>query len=269
MSRLELRAFSEDDLDGAGALLAARHRAHRAAEPLLSARYEDSDAARAEVAALWGEEHASGAVALRDGQTAGFLLGTRKQDDMWGANVWVEAAGYAAVEPEVVRDLYAFASQRWVDEGRTRHYALVPYLDDQVDAWFRLSFGAQHAHGVKEVAAGVWPPGARLAEPGDVDAMAELAPVIWEHQTLAPVFSGLEWNEDPDDLLRVLAAEIVNDEVGELVYERGRANRRQLRARPGRDGLARTAASRRPTAPRASASRRAGRTSAARAPVSP
>ena len=219
MSRLEIRAFSEDDLGEAGALLAARHRAHRAVEPLLSTQFEDSDAARAEVATLWGEEHASGAVALRDGQTAGFLVGTRKNDEVWGPNIWVEAAGYAAVELEVVRDLYAFASQRWVDEGRTRHYALVPYLDEQVGAWFRLSFGAQQAHGIKEVAAGAWPPGTRVAEPRDLEEMAEIAPLIWEHQTLAPVFSGLEWNEDPDDLRRVLAAEIVNDEVGELVYE--------------------------------------------------
>jgi GNAT superfamily N-acetyltransferase len=220
MSRLELRAFSEDDLGEAGALLSARHRAHRAAEPLLSERFEDPDAAGVEVAALWAEEHASGAVALRDGQTAAFLLGTRKKDDVWGANVWVESAGYAAAEPELIRDLYAFASQRWVDAGRTRHYALVPHLDDQVGAWFRLGFGAQGAHGISEVDARAWPPGTRCAEPGDLEAMIEIAPLISEHQAAAPVFSGIDWNEPADELHAVLAAEIANDEVGELVYER-------------------------------------------------
>ncbi len=220
MSRLEIRAFAEDYLGAAGSLLAARHREHRAAEPLLSERFEDADAARGEVASLWAEEHASGAVALREGRMVGFLLGTRKDDRTWGANVWVEAAGYAVVEPELVRDLYAFSSQRWVDAGRTRHYALVPGVDEQVAAWFRLSFGAQQAHGIKEVEERVWPPGTRRAEPGDIEALIELAPLVSDHHVLAPVFSGIDWDEDADDLRAMLAADIANDEFGELVYER-------------------------------------------------
>ena len=144
------------------------------------------------MASLWAEEHASGAVALRGGQVVGFLLGTRKNDQTWGANVWVEAAGYAVDEPELVRDLYAFSSQRWVDEGRARHYALVPGLDDQVEAWFRLSFGAQQAHGIKEVDERRWPPGARRAEHRDIEALIELAPLISRHHALAPVFSGID-----------------------------------------------------------------------------
>jgi GNAT superfamily N-acetyltransferase len=220
VSRLELRSFGDDHLDAAGSLLAARHRAHRAAEPLLSARFEDPDAARGEVVSLWAEEHASGAVAHRDGNVVGFLLGTRKNDQAWGANVWVEAAGYAVEEPEVVRDLYAFASQRWVDQGRTRHYALVPDLDDQVAAWFRLSFGAQHAHGIKEVDERSWPPGARRAEPHDIEGLMELAPLVADHQALAPVFSGVVEVDDEDELRAMLAADIANDELGELVYER-------------------------------------------------
>src|SRR6476646_1643745 len=125
VNRLEIRAFADEHLDAAGSLLAARHREHRAAEPLLSERFEQPDATREEVASLWAEKHASGAVALLEGRVVGFLLGTRKDDRTRGANVWVEAAGYAADEPELVRDRYAFSSQRWVDEGRTRHYALV------------------------------------------------------------------------------------------------------------------------------------------------
>lgn len=219
MSRLEIRTFAEDHLDAAGSLLAARHRAHRTAEPLLSERFEDANAARGEVASLWAEEHASGAVALRGGEVVGFLFGTRKDDRRWGANVWVEAAGYAVDEPELVRDLYAFASQRWVDEGRTRHYAVVPALDDHVGAWFRLSFGAQQAHGIKAVDVRVWPPGTRRAEPGDIEALIELAPLISDHQALAPVFTGIDWDEDAGQLRAMLAADIANDELGELVYE--------------------------------------------------
>src|SRR4051812_22880451 len=205
MSRLEVRAFAEDHLDAAGSLLAARHRRHRLAEPLLSERFEDPDAARGEVAALWADEHASGAVGLRAGRVDGFLLGLRKNDETWGANVWVEAAGYAAEEPELVRDLYAFSSQRWVDEGRTRHYAVVPALDEEVDAWFRLCFGAQHAHAAQRVEERAWPPGTRRAEARDIEAMLELAPLISRHQARAPVFTGIESHEDPDELRAMLA----------------------------------------------------------------
>ena len=43
--------------------------------------------------------------------------------------------------------MYAVAAQRWADEGRTAHYALVPATDSvAVDAWFRLGFGHQHTH---------------------------------------------------------------------------------------------------------------------------
>ena len=223
VSRLEIRAFAEDDLDAAGSLLAARHREHRGAEPLLSERFEDPDASREQVASLWAQEHASGAVALRAGRAVGFLVGTRKDDRTRGANVWVDPAGYAADDPELIRDLYAFASQRWVDEGRTRHYALVPRLDDHLDAWFRLSFGAQQAHGIQAVAPRDWPPGARAAEPSDLEALVELAPLVSDHQARAPVFSGITEDDRmaEDELRTLIAAEIANDELGELVYEGG------------------------------------------------
>jgi GNAT superfamily N-acetyltransferase len=220
VSRLELRAFADGHLDAAASLLATRHREHRAAEPLLSERFEDPAAARAEIAALWTQEHASGAVALREGRMAGFLLGTRKDDRRWGANVWVETAGYAAEEPELVRDLYAFSAQRWVDEGRTRHYVLVPALDDHVAPWFRLSFGAQQAHGIMEVSALAWPAGTRPASPADIDALIELTPLLSDLQAAAPVFNGIDWDEDPDELRATLLAEIASDDVCELVYER-------------------------------------------------
>jgi GNAT superfamily N-acetyltransferase len=151
---------------------------------------------------------------------AGFLLGTRKADSVWGANVWIEAAGYAADEPELIRDLYAVAAGRWVDERRTRHYCLVPALDHQVEPWFRLGFGAQQAHGVKEVAGGDWPSGARRASRADVEALLELVPLISEHQSLAPTFSGKAWDEDPAALRAMLETDIENAELGELVYER-------------------------------------------------
>ncbi|MEX1358175.1 MAG: GNAT family N-acetyltransferase [Gaiellaceae bacterium] len=130
------RPFSDGDLDSAAALLAARHARHREAEPLLPA---DVDF-RAEVEELWRQPRAAGAVSV-----TGFLIGAPREDPVWGPNVWVELAGHAVEEAEEVRDLYALAAQRWVGEGNTRHYVIVPATDAPLlDAWFRLGFGQQH-----------------------------------------------------------------------------------------------------------------------------
>ena len=220
MPPLELADFAEDHVDQAGALLAARHREHRRAEPLLPPRYEDPAAAAAEVAAIWKSGDASGAAALRGGRLVGFLLGAPK-GALWGPNVWVDAAGHAAEEPEDVRDLYGHAAARWVDEGRTRHYALVPASDrGLVDAWFRLSFGCQHAHGVREVPDVQWPEAARRAEERDVDALVELSPLLGRHQDGSPVFGAVASEEDPEELRSEILEDIANDAVGDFVAER-------------------------------------------------
>ena len=150
----EILPFADEHLAAAGDLLAARHRAHRAAEPLLSPRYEDPEAARAEVAAAFAAEDASGSVAVSGDRVVGYLLGAPKGGSAWGPNAWVEAAGHAVEEAETARALYAVAATRWVEEGRTAHYALLPAYDTAlIGAWFRLAFGHQHTHAIREPAA--------------------------------------------------------------------------------------------------------------------
>ena len=222
MGRLETRPFAAEFVGDAGALLAARHRAHRAVEPLLPAEYEDPEAATAEVEALAGAEGSSGAVALRDGRVVGYLLGAPRTDDVWGPNVWVELAGHAVEEPDDVRDLYAAAAARWVEEELPRHYAVVPESDYAlVEAWFRLSFGQQHAFGIREVPDAVtWPDDVRRAEPRDVDALVALTPLLADHQAGAPVFSRGRPPEDPGELRAEILADLGKEEIAELVAER-------------------------------------------------
>jgi ribosomal protein S18 acetylase RimI-like enzyme len=195
MRGLVVEPFSEAHLDAAGELLAERHARHRQAEPLLPERFEDPKAARGEVEALFHSEGASGVVAIRDGRVAGYVLGIRKEDARWGPNVSVESAGHAAEEPEVVRDLYGAAAARWVDAGRTRHYVLAPASDDQlVDAWFRVGFGQQHAHGVREVARDLEvaiPDRVEIRGPREeeIEQLIDIELALPEHQRAAPVFS--------------------------------------------------------------------------------
>ena len=189
--------FTDEHLDGAATLLAERHRAQRAVEPGLDPRYEEPAAARAEIEALLGTDGASGVAAVQDGDVVGFLLGVPK-DASWGPNVWVEPAGHAAARAELVRDLYAAAAERWVADGRTSHYAVVPATDPAlVDAWFRLGFGHQHVHAIQETptaSSGRVPPAGlelRRARRDDLDALARLDVELPRHQTLSPVFSRL------------------------------------------------------------------------------
>lgn len=233
MTSLEVRALTAADVPAAGRLLAERQRMHRSVEPLLPAAYEDDEVAAAEVAAALGQEDASGAVAVRDGEIVGYLVGAPKSSTAWGPNIWVESAGFAVVRAEDVRDLYAFSARRWVEEGRTAHYALVPAHDrDVIDAWFRLAFGHQHTHGIRESAI-VAAPAAdglriRLARREDIPVLARLDLALPEHQGLSPVFSAgptstleeavAEWEEDFDDEdFTVFVAEVDGMVVGSAI----------------------------------------------------
>jgi ribosomal protein S18 acetylase RimI-like enzyme len=205
--------FAEEHVEPAAVLLEERHRRHREAEPLLPA---DIDC-RAEVRALWEKDGASG-VFTEDG----YVLASRL-DESWGPNAWIELAGHAVREPELVRDLYAQAAAGWVEEGRTRHYVYVPAHDGElVDAWFRLGFGAQHAFGIRELTDEP-PPEidgvvARVAEERDIDAMVGIGPELSYHQSLSPVFSEFRPG-DPDEEREEIVEDLTTPEIGNLVAE--------------------------------------------------
>ncbi len=221
MPRLEIHPFSDEFLDGAAALLADRHRRHRAAEPLLPPAYEQPAAARAAIEELRGRDGADGVAATRDGRVAAYLIGTRKDDAVWGPNEWVEPAGHAAERAEDVRDLYAAAAAGWVDAGRKAHFAVVPATDAElVDAWFRLGFGHQHAYGIRELPAVGWPDGVREVEERDIEQLIALEPELQDHQRQTPVFSGLPpADDDPAERRADILGDIADPTIGSLVAE--------------------------------------------------
>lgn len=214
MSRLEITPFADEHLDGAARLLATRHARHRAAEPVLSARFEEPAAAALELETAWRTEGASGAAAFRGGRLVGYLIGAVRANPVWGANTWVEAPGHAVEEAETVRDLYAVAALRWVEEGRPRHSVLVPAFDAELlDAWWRLSFGQQHAHGIREVPGRTEasiPAGFEIRAPrvDEVEGLIDLDLALPEHQRKSPVFGGVKSStreESREEWLRTLA----------------------------------------------------------------
>jgi GNAT superfamily N-acetyltransferase len=221
MSRPELRPFSEEFVGAAGELLAATHRAHRRAEQLLPPRYEEPAAAAEIVAALAGATDASGAVALREGRLVGYLLGAPRSNPIWGEHVWIELGGHAVEEAEDLRDLYGAAAAAWVERGWVRQYAMAPAHDRQLlDAWYRLCFGQQHAHGVMEVSDASWPEGTRLAVEDDVDALVALTPLLSDHQAAAPTFTGVPTEPAGDDVRADILDDLAKPEIGDVVVER-------------------------------------------------
>jgi ribosomal protein S18 acetylase RimI-like enzyme len=196
MSRLELVPFADEHLEDASRLLAARHAIHRRNEALLPERYEDPAAALEELEAAWRTEGASGSAALRDGRLVGYLIAAPRDPEVWGRNVWIELAGHAVEEAEDARDLYGHAAGRWVDEGNTRHYAVLAFEPPLVHAWWCLGFGQQQAHGyraVPERTEVAIPEGCVIREPTETDidqlVATEIDLVLPRHQQAAPVFS--------------------------------------------------------------------------------
>ena len=225
--------FDERHLDGAASLLAGRHRAQRLVESGLDPAFEEPAACRAEIEALLPADGTSGVAAVAGENIVGYLLGTPLADS-WGPNCWVTAAGHAVREAELVRDLYAEAARRWVEEGRTSHYALVPATDPAlVDAWFRLGFGHQHVHAIREVPDdGALAPAdgivVRRAERRDIEQLARLDLTLPEHQAQSPVFSRLpppsfedvraEWESDfADERFATFVAERDGHVIGAAV----------------------------------------------------
>ena len=195
MPGVEIRPFSEEQLDEAAELLAARHKRQRAVEPLLPAAFEDPAVAREEVEELWRRD-ATGSACFRGGRLVGYLLGIARDRDVWGDNVWVDYAGQAFEEAEDVRDAYAAAAAEWFDQGRTRHFAQVPVSERAlVESWFRLSFGQQQADGVREVPAAIEvrvPEGFEIRRPtadDDVEALLAVDLALPRHHRSPPVFT--------------------------------------------------------------------------------
>ena len=189
MPRPDVIPFTDDYLDAAAQLLAERHRAHLASEPLLAHATDF----RAQIEREWHADDAVGAAAVVDGGLVGYLVG-RRREDVLGPHGWVDLAGFTASEPEVARDLYALVSEEWVRRGVTRHFVFVPALDELVRPWFRLSFGASAAMAVREtgpeapVDAGVV---VRRSRPADLRDAALYDRLLKQELAAAPSFGGL------------------------------------------------------------------------------
>jgi GNAT superfamily N-acetyltransferase len=182
---VDIVAFTDEHVDAAAAVLAERHAAHLALEPLLPHRTDFAAQVEKE------REEGTGAVAVEGGEVVGYLLGNRREDFL-GPHIWSHVAGHAVRDPELVRDLYAAAAGRWVEAGLTRHFVFVPAIRQLVEPWLRVTFGISAALAAREtspdeeVGDGV---AVRLSTPEDTPVAAAFDRVLAQHLTEPPSFS--------------------------------------------------------------------------------
>jgi GNAT superfamily N-acetyltransferase len=238
MLGLRLEPFASRHLDDAAELLARRHERHLAHEPLLQ-REPDF---RAEVEQAAGEDGASGSVLVDDGRLQGYLLASPRTLTNTGLS-W-QVVGFAGLafegDPELLRDLYAHAASRWVEEGHTRHGVYVPSSEPElIDAWFRLTFGASGITAARETAIEPFEAGTTVREgtPDDLEAAVRLDRDMADSMQPAPSFSGMEtaatevlleeWRDTWDDAqFKHFVAETEGRIVGHSVLYTGRTGLR-------------------------------------------
>lgn len=208
--------FEAEHLPGAAQLLAERHALHRRAEPLLPPIEDFEPYVAAEL------QGGSGAVALRGDEVVGYLVGQQEESQV-GRVLRSGHAGHAATEPELTRDLYAAAAERWVNEGLVRHNVFVPMLDDLIEPWFRLSFGGsaiQALLAVPERATCDRAAGVRPSTPADLLDAARLHAIQEEHLTRSPSFGGVALSSQ-SELEDEWSDTWINEHFVHFVAERG------------------------------------------------
>jgi GNAT superfamily N-acetyltransferase len=206
---MKIVPFADEHLDAAAELLAARHARHRGGFPELPAEIDY----RAEISTLL----ANGATgAFTDGA---YVLGRPDTPERWGPNIWVEAAGHAARDSELLRDVWSSAAAGWFEQDVRAHYVLVPATDASLlAAWFRLGFGAQQAHGVIQIPEREWPEAVREATKDDLEALVEIGPFLSRHQRQSPVFSSVP-EQTADQVRADVLDDFATEGVANLVYE--------------------------------------------------
>ncbi len=194
---MDIVAFTDEHLDGAAAVLAERHAAHLAVEPLLA--HPRDFAAQVERE----RESGTGVAAVDGGEVVGYLLGPLREDSI-GPHVWSSDAGHAVRDAELIRDLYAVAAEHWVADGVIRHFVYVPAMRELVEPWLRLSFGISAAQAATETRPGLPLTGTavvvRDSTPEDTPVAAEYDRQLRLHLAQSPSFSGLTVPDDQEFL---------------------------------------------------------------------
>lgn len=202
---IEIRPFTEQDVDAAARLLAERHRIDRTRTPALSPRFDDPAAVRSQIAASLAGPLSGGVVATRGDDVVGFLTGTVSlPSTAWYAGYapprsgQIAYAGYAAAGPEpreTYRQMYAALAPFFLRHGAFSHEIEINAGDETaLNAWFSLGFGQTSTLAVRDTtpvdAGAPFPAGIEIhrAGPEDIEVVIKLGDDLGRHHNTSPIF---------------------------------------------------------------------------------
>ena len=238
MPGLRFEAFTDAHLDDAAKLLEKRHRRQLDSGALVA---KEPDF-RGELEQALATDGASGSVLTEDDALRGYVVAAPQQFTNTGLTWMLTGfAGFALEgDAELTRDLYAHAADRWVYDGHTRHGLYLPASEtEQIDAWFRLGFGASAMTAARKIEPEFFESQVQVRDgaPEDVEEAARLDRAMADSMRPAPSFSGLEadsqefaveeWRDTWDDeQFKHFIAELDGRSVGHLLLWTGRTGLR-------------------------------------------
>ena len=196
---IEVVPFTDDHLEEAARMVAARYQAERSLEQSLPVRFESPEAIMPLMHKV--TERGPGVAAIRDGGLVGFLL-THLSLFREARSAYTPDCGHAAEavgRRDIYRSMYASLSRVWLAHGCFDHgITLLAHEREALDAWFSLGFGLTVIDVLRDVRPVRGPAAAidiRRATPKDVDLVATLEIALRRYLAMAPIFIPLVVDE--------------------------------------------------------------------------
>lgn len=211
--------FSHHHIPDAALLLAQQNSQLLNHFPLLPAAIADPAVTLAFLQAVLEKGESHGSVLYENSQLSAFMLGYYDESPFFGRHCWVPFGGTACAQPEpyqTLRELYAAASQRWVQDEVLNHYLVFPASSQWLEASYSLSFGQEQLYAVTSLAQQrpdiPLPQGLKLREvqPTDASQLFERGHWIAAHLNHSPV-----WEPVPQEHLDMILpqyAQLANDD---------------------------------------------------------
>jgi GNAT superfamily N-acetyltransferase len=188
----EIVPLSEEHLEQATSMVAARYRAAREQIPFLPARFEDPGAILPRLEGHVG--HVPGVAALRGDRLVGFVLSllVRNRGERLAVVPDFGHAAEAGGSYPIYRQMYAAIADRWLANGCFWHaITFYPCEREALDAWFSVGFGLAVIDALQVL--DTPPPPAKSADicrarVQDIDLVAPLELALERHLSSSPAY---------------------------------------------------------------------------------
>lgn len=197
MNTLEFRPVSIKDVSEMSLLLMGRQIIESDVFPFLRNSCLNRSYVSKRLKEIFNENHVIGIGAFSEDQLVGYMFGEIIISTRVGRCAWIPYEGVAIgsdQSSELIRQLYAHVSVRWLEHGCFKHSVYVPVANPvYYNAFVHLSFAIEQVHAVMPIDA--YQPfinlddiQVRLATKKDRDVLGNMSSIISTYQNASPVF---------------------------------------------------------------------------------